>query len=256
MSIRKLGLVAAMITALFAIMAGNAMAEEIKETITTDTTEKAVWSSSGTEFGETEATGKTPNCSAATSFVLTGTILGSPSELTATGLSCSGKLWNDKTSGTSMAVGRGTLSFSGITVNKPAGCKLNGEANGSAKLTTEKLTINVQMTHHDERVTEPKGTVKSTSAIVTEPAPTVTFTPEGEKFATIKLTGCAAEGSYKVTGSSLGESLNLTGVSATNQKLAFNTMTNEGSSLILAGNPATITGTANNEIGGAGFQVN
>jgi hypothetical protein len=258
MSLKTLGILVSMLTAVFAIMAASAAAA-IEDKITTDTTEKAVWSSGGTAFGITEATGKTPNCSAATNFVLKGIILSLPAELTATGVSCSGKLWNDVSSGTSMAVGKGTLSFSGITVNKPAGCKLNGEANGSAKLTTEKLTVDVQMTHSDVRLTEPEHVTAFTGDLVIAPAPVTTLKPVGEKSATIQLTGCAAEGNFKATGSVLGEAQNDTGVSAVNQKLVFNTMTNEineGTSLVLAGSPATVTGTVNNEIGGAAFQVN
>jgi hypothetical protein len=237
MSLKKLGLVALMVTALFAVFAGNSFGA------TTLVTKKAVWNNSGTAFGSTEASGKTPKCSIKSStLALKGTILSSEAELTATGVSCSGKLWNEGTGESTMAVGKGTLSFTGITVSKPAGCKLNGEANGSAKLTTESLTIDVQM--------------HAVSGVETS-KPVVVFKPVGEKFATIKLTGCAAEGSYKVTGSTLGEASNNTGVSAVNQPLTFNTTTNEAGSLILAGNPATITGEANNELtGGEGFQVN
>jgi len=236
MSLKKLGLVALMVTALFAVFAGNSLGA------TKLTTKKAVWSNSGVAFGSTEGTGKEPKCSAASNLVLKGTIIGSEAELTATTVSCAGRLWNEGTGESTMAVGKGTLSFGGITVNKPSGCKLNGQTNGSATLTTESLTIDVQM--HDV------GEVET-------PIPVVVFKPVGEKFATIKLTGCAAEGSYKVTGSSVGEASNNTGVSAVNQPLTFNTTTNEAGSLTLAGNPATITGQANNElVGGAAFQVN
>jgi len=67
-------------------------------------------------------------------------------ELTASGLSCTSTLKNETVSGEAMAVGSGTLTFTGITVNKPAGCLLNGEANGSAIQTTGELTISVDMT--------------------------------------------------------------------------------------------------------------
>ncbi|HXF32403.1 MAG TPA: hypothetical protein VN522_12865 [Solirubrobacterales bacterium] len=227
---------ALIVTAPFAVFAGNSFGA------TKLTTKKAVWSNSGTPFGSTEATGKTPKCSAATSIVLKGTILASTAELTATGVSCSGKLWNEGSGESTMAVGKGTASFTGITVNKPAGCKLNGEANGSAKLTTESATIDIQM--HDV------GEVETS-------IPVVVFKSAGEKFATINLTGCAAEGKYKVTGTGLGEGASSTGVGAANSVVFFNETTNEAASLTLAGNPATITGKVNNElIGGEAFQVN
>jgi len=256
MSLKKLGLVAAMMTAMFAIMSASASAA-IEENITTGTTVPAVWKTGSTPFGNTEATGKTPVCSAATNLVLKGTILGSEAELTATGVSCSGKLWNEGSGESAMAVGKGTLSFTGITVNKPAGCKLNGEANGSAKQVTETLTISVDMWHHDLRKTEPAGVTTFTGEPVADAKAIVTFNPVGEKFATLNITNCAAEGKYKVTGTGVGESANETGTSAANQKLKFNEMSNLAGSLTLAGNPATITGEANNElVGGEAFQVN
>jgi hypothetical protein len=231
MSLKKLGLTAMMVTALFAVFAGNAFGA------TSITTVEASWNSNGAPFGSTEATGETPVCSAAENLVLTGTILTSPAKLTATGVSCSGKLWNEG----GMAIGKGTLSFSGITVNEPAGCKLNGETNGTAKLTTEPLTISVDM--HGENGVEGK--------------PVVTFNPVLEKFATIHLTGCAAEGRYKVTGTALGEASHETGIGSKNQQLTFNAATNAAGSLTLAGNPAAITGKANNELAsGKEFQVN
>ncbi|HXF31013.1 MAG TPA: hypothetical protein VN522_05785 [Solirubrobacterales bacterium] len=256
MSLKKLGLVVVMTAALFAVFAGSSSGAIIDH-LTTITTKKAEWNSGGTPFGNSEATGKTPKCSAATNFVLKGTILGSEAELTATGMSCSGKLWNEGTGESAMAVGKGTLSFTGITVNKPSGCKLNGEANGSAKLTTESLTLAIDMHDEIEVETEPAGVVKKESVPKETQRPVATFKSVGEKFTSIKLTGCAAEGSYKVTGTAIGEASNNTGVSASNQPLAFNATTNAAGSLTLAGNPATITGTANNELsGGEAFQVN
>jgi hypothetical protein len=231
MSPKKLGVTAMMVTALFAVFAGNAFGA------TSITTVEASWNSNGTPFGSTEATGETPVCSAAENFLIEWTVLTSPAKLTATGVSCSGKLWNEG----GMAIGKGTLSFSGITVNEPVGCKLNGETNGTAKLTTEQLTISVDT--HDENGVEGK--------------PVVTFKPVGEKFFTLHLTGCAVEGRYKVTGTVLGEASHETGVGALNQQLTFNAATNAAGSLTLAGNPGRIIGKANNELAsGKEFQVN
>ncbi|HXF32404.1 MAG TPA: hypothetical protein VN522_12870 [Solirubrobacterales bacterium] len=239
MSTRRVGLAALIVTALFAVFAGSALGA------TKLTTKKAVWSNSGVPFGSSEATGKTPVCSAATSIVFKGTILASEAELTATGLSCTGKLWNEGFGESEMAVGKGPLSFTGITINKPTGCKLNGEANGSAKLTTETLQLAVDM----------HGTNAEPS--VETPIPVVTISSMGETIAKVKLTGCAAEGTYPVRGGVVGEGGNSTGVSAHNHPTVFNMTTNEASTLTLAGNPATITGKANNELaGGEAFQVN
>ncbi|HXF32405.1 MAG TPA: hypothetical protein VN522_12875 [Solirubrobacterales bacterium] len=239
MSMKRVGLAALIVTALFAVFAGNALGA------TKLTTKKAVWSNSGVPFGSSEATGKTPVCSAATSIVFKGTILASEYEMTATGLSCTGKLWNEGSGESEMAVGKGPLTFTGITINKPAGCKLNGEANGSAKLTTETLQVVVDM----------HGTNAEPS--VETPIPVVIISPVGEKIATIHVTNCAVEGSYKVIGGTVGEGTTGTGGSAVNHPVIFSTATNEAGSLTLAGHPATVTGKANNElVGGEAFQVN
>jgi len=233
MSLKKLGLLAMAVTALFAVFASSSFGA------TTVTTKPATWKAGGVAFPEA---GKTPKCSAAENLKLKGTILTSEAELTATGVSCTGTLKNETVAGEAMAVGSGTLTFSGITVNKPAGCLLKGEANGSASLTTEALNIAVDM--HSEAGTETS-------------IPVVTFKPSGTNFAKIKLTGCAAEGNYPVTGTALGEASNATGTAAKNQPLTFNATTNAAGSLTLAGNPATITGKANNELTtGETFQVN
>jgi hypothetical protein len=239
MSLKKLGLVAMAVAALFAIFAGSSSAATALKT------ESATWntSSGGVKTAFPEA-GIAPKCSAAENLKLTGKILTFEAELTATGVSCSGTLKNQTVEGSPMAVGTGTLTFSGITVNKPSGCKLNGEANGSAKLTTESLNIAVDM-----HATEPGAAVT--------PIPVVTFKPAATNFTKIKLTGCAAEGSYPVTGTAVGEASNATGTPAKNQPLTFNATTNAAGTLTLAGNPANLFGKANNELStGQEFQVN
>jgi hypothetical protein len=79
----------------------------------------------------------------------------------------------------------------------------------------------------------------------------VRFAPkEGTTFATVKIvkgTGaCPIMGSYPVTGSVFGESLNLTGVEATMQGIKFTAAINTeaGGELKVKAEPATLTGAA------------
>jgi len=233
---RRFSIAVLTVTALFAVFAANSYSK------TTLATKKAVVSSGGAAVGS-KGSGVTPKCSAAENFLIKGTVLLTELELRATGLSCTGEIYNEVVSGESMAVEEGTLSFTGISVLKPSGCKLNGEANGSAKLTTEALRWDWLM--HLIQGGETAIPVKKALA------------KGALKLAVIVLQACAAEGKYNLSGSAVGEASNSTGTQATNQPLTFNVTTNEASELTLAGSPAMIIGKMNEELtNGAAFKIN
>ncbi|HXF32349.1 MAG TPA: hypothetical protein VN522_12585 [Solirubrobacterales bacterium] len=156
-----------------------------------------------------------PQIFASSAQQFTGTILGTPAAFECSTLgSSSGSVENFEEGGASKIKGSMVFKYTGCSISKPSGCKINGEANGSAKLTTETL---------------------NTLATTTGGASSVKFSPSGEKLFTLKLTGCAAEGSFKATGSVTGA------VPGTDESLVEFTSTS-GSALTLAGNPATYTG--------------
>jgi hypothetical protein len=236
MRMRRFSFAVLTVSALFAVLAASSYAK------TTLATKKAVVSSNGTAVGG-KGSGVVPKCSAAENFLIKGSVLATELELSATGVSCKAEIFNESVSGESMAVEEGTLTFTGMSVLKPAGCKLNGEANGSAKLTTEALRWDWLM--HLIQGGETAIPVKKALA------------KGALKLAVIVLQACAAEGKFNLSGSALGEASNSTGTQALNQPLTFNVTTNEASELTLAGNPAMIFGKMNEELSsGAAFKIN
>jgi hypothetical protein len=223
MKLKSLGIALFAFVALGAVLASSAFA--------TPVTKKSSWLEGSTKI----TAAKEVKCSkrGTANFVLKGTVLGAETELTATGLECPGATISNTVVGTeNMAIDGGKLTFTGVKVAKPAGCSVE------EKLTTESLKTNLEMDTSVAGRTFDK------------------FEPTGEKFISIKITGCAIAGTYPVKGSTYGRAVNTTGTLATNQPLVFDSETNGFSSLTLAGKPATITGEANNElVSGASFQA-
>ncbi|HXF32904.1 MAG TPA: hypothetical protein VN522_15445 [Solirubrobacterales bacterium] len=208
---------------------------------TTLLTKKSSWFVNSTRLATSSS--QSVNCakkSGAGNFVLKGTVFGSEAEITATGVECLGYSIEDTAAeGIRMAVGHGKLKFTGISVVKPTGCQLNGEANGSATLTTEPLTTKVQM--H-----APEGSGETT------PIPVVRFEPTtGTTFANLKLTTCGT-GTFPVEDWTLAEGTSATGTSSKAQTLVFGETTNAASALTFAGKPATFTGEATTELTSGG----
>jgi len=220
MSLKRLGIALVASLALAAVFASSAFA--------TATTTKSFWTTGGASLasGSTAAV----KCSAAENFILKGTVAGAETEIKATTLECpSGDVIKQEGE---QAIATGTLKFSGLTVLKPSGCKTN------ASITTKPLTAKTFM----------EGTTTYERF-----APT-----EGEVFANVPLTECAAEGTYPAKGNVFGQASNATGVDATNQQLTFSGAINStaGGALTLGTNAATISGKANNELAsGATFSA-
>jgi len=221
MSVKRLGIALVASLALAAVFASSAFA--------TATTTKSFWREAGTKLSS--GTTKAVKCSAAENFILKGTVAGAETEIKATTLECpSGDVIKQEGE---QAIATGTLKFSGLTVLKPSGCKTN------ASITTKPLTAKTFM----------EGTTTYERF-----APT-----EGEVFANVPLTECAAEGTYPAKGNVFGQAGNPTGTEAVNQPLTFSGAINTtaGGALTLGTNAATISGKANNELGsGAKFSAN
>jgi hypothetical protein len=218
------------IMALSAVVAGNASAERPHTKLTTV---KSSWKGAN---GAAFTTAKAVTCTNVGTLTLKSTVLGSPTTLTASGVSCvSASLENTTVEGVAMAVGHGKLKFTGVKVTEPAGCSV------AETLETEELEI--ALDHHDIEKPEGSGTFETTLK------PFITFRPKGEKFISIKITGCSIAGTYPVKGFTTATAANDTGVKASPQLLKFNTESNEAGELKLGTEPATITGEANNSVG-------
>jgi hypothetical protein len=130
--------------------------------------------------------------------------------------------------------GAGALTFTGVSVVEPAGCTVASE------LTTNPLT--------DELIMDPSGGTATFDKFLTDK------NAEGKEvpFITIKVSGCAAAGSYPVKGTQVGRT-NDTGVSAASQPLTFNATEQKtgGGTLSLGSETATLTGSATNTLSGA-----
>jgi hypothetical protein len=216
MSLKRLGVALVASLALAAVFASSAFA--------TATTTNSHWNVAETTLANGETREVKCSRDGAANFVLTGTVAGSPAKITATTLECpTGDVIKQEGE---HSIATGTLKFSGLTVDEPAGCST------SASITTKALTAKILM----------EGTTVYTQF---EPTAGATGT-----FASIPLTGCAAEGTYPVKGTSCGLVTEQTGMEKANQTLTFSeTIQNTaGCSLTLASNPAQITGAANNEL--------
>jgi hypothetical protein len=212
MSLKKLGAGIFAVLAISAVMASSAFAAP--------TTGNSQWYINGSKLASGSSETVTCAKTGTEPITLASTVAGAAVKLTATGVEC---VESKITQNGTMAEDSGKLRFTGVTVDEPAGCST------VATLTTEALKTHLEM---DGTTTYDKF----------EPA-----AGETEKFVTIKLTKCAAEGSYPVKGYVRGRS-NTTGTAAVNQPLTFDSSSNAVSALTLGGNAATITGNAANTL--------
>jgi hypothetical protein len=168
--------------------------------------------------GEGTANGTGVTASAMTPFTLTGTVLGKKFVLTSTTLVADEAIIFQEGN---VAKDEETLTFSGLTVDEPAGCSVE------SPITTKRVTSTV-ITH------------TGNNHVFT------TFKPEeGEVFATIKVSGCAIAGSYNVKGE-VGAEGDEWGVETVDQPLKFSNaiQTTLGLSLLLGTSAAELTGEA------------
>jgi hypothetical protein len=165
-----------------------------------------------------------------TKLELTAAALGF--KLTATGIECVGCTIDNTVEGGHSA---GKLKFTGVTVDEPAGCVVAGT------LETSALTDVVQMgvAGHE---------TETFDKFFTDPVEGVT-----PPFITIKVTECAAAGSYKVSGTVTGHSANATGVESATQTLRFSEtdQANGGGALTMGGKTAQLMGEVENKLSGA-----
>jgi hypothetical protein len=184
-----------------------------------------IWEVGTTKFtsGQTEAV-KTEQIGTAK---FTSTVLGETLELTGTGVEAiEGKLTQTGTGATGVAGATGKLKFTGVTVMLPVGCV------SATSIETTALTAVAAMGN----------------TVATENSVYVKFTPtSGTVFATIKLTECAAAGSYQVKGNLYAKAVNATGVLGKAQRIDSSGAINEsqGGALTLGTNVATLEGSIN-----------
>lgn len=156
-------------------------------------------------------------------------ILGSPFKKTHTGLELiEGKLVQNGTT----VEGTGKIRLTGVTIDEPAGCKTTS--------TIESTQI--------------RGVVQHGNTEATKAGLYIKFTPaSGEVFATIKLTECAAAGSYQLKGVEYGKMSNPTGVLSTKTEITFSAEINatQGGALTLGKEPAVLTALGEGEMSGA-----
>jgi hypothetical protein len=188
----------------------------------------ATWKVNGASLANGQSREMTAQLKAGTAAALTGTLLGQHFQLTATGLSSAG--WGGAGSATIEQVGtkakaRGRLSFSGLTVDKPAGCTV------AEPIVFEDLTTEVV-----EHGSYENAYVKF-------------FPEEGETLATITVKGCAVAGSYPLKGTFYGEG-NIWGEEFASQPLSFSPGINVtlGGSLTLGSEPAIFTAEGENHL--------
>jgi hypothetical protein len=216
MSLKKFGAVFGAFMALGAVLAVSAFATATQPA-------NSAWYVGGAKLSGSTAV----KCHSEGNLVLTGSILGEPAEIVATGVECvETKITNEGTK----AVDSGKLKFTGTTMKKPAGCSV------PTSITTAALKTAIY---------EEGATVYDKF----EPA-------SGTTFVNIPVTGCAFEATAPVTGTVFGKSPNATGVEVVGQKLAFSGAINTtaGGALKFAGAAAALTGTAVNEVtSGAAF---
>jgi hypothetical protein len=152
-----------------------------------------------------------------------------PVRLTATGIEClSWTIFNESSHGKA----KGKLKFTGVTVDEPAGCEIEGKA-----IETTELKAELYM--------DSESSTKAFDKFEPAAGPT-------NNFATIKLIGasCPVTGSKLVKGTFFGEATNPTSTSATTQSLTFSAAIDAtaGGALTLAGNEAHLTGRVNNKL--------
>jgi hypothetical protein len=245
MSIKKLGFSLVAVLALAAVMASSAFGAV--------ETKAAKWY---TGSPLTELTGskaitaemiEDPGLGAVLSKFNTE-IGGLPVELTSNSIECSGcTIENKEVTGKAgkVAFGSGKIVFKNVTAMLPENCTVKSEAGVAGEVITKSLNI-----HGDFMDTN-----------VANEHDFVEFVPAagaGTTFAQFKLsgTGCSAiAGTYNVTGTVFGESVNNTGVPAANQSLILGAgvQATTGAELKVGVKPATLTGEASFSIGGEAF---
>jgi hypothetical protein len=224
MSLKKMMLALAAVLAFGAVTTSNAFALEA-------VTSPGAWYVGGTKLADGTANGAELACSIGEhegkKFVLTSTVgtNNTPLKLTATGVECTTgtKIFNEVIGEKTEAHAEGRIRFTGVTVSEPAGCSVEGGA-----VETEELTAEVQM--------EKAGGAGKTY---------IKFAPKaGTTFATVPIIGCAIALEYPVKGTLFGESVNATGVEATEQKVTFSEAIQKtaGGSLTFGGKAAQLTG--------------
>jgi hypothetical protein len=164
--------------------------------ISVSTSQAATWEYLGTRFyvGLSEPV----SVSLTGPLIATSKVLGSPFKLTGTGVEgVETKAVQGTTAETS-----GKLKFTGLTVDEPAGCKTPG-------------TLETTALHG---VAQMGNTAETSESVYLKLAPA-----SGEVLATIKLTECAAAGSYQLKGVLFSKAVNPTGTGASKQ--GFNTST-------------------------------
>jgi hypothetical protein len=246
MTIRKLGLSLVAVLVIGALMASSAFGAV--ETV------GAKWftGSSPTELtGSKSITAKMiedPGLGVLSKF--NTEIGGLPVELTSTEIECSGCTIENKevtSKPGKVAFGSGKIVFKNVTAMLPENCTVKSEAGVAGEVGTKALNI-----HGDfmDTNTENKHDF-------------VEFVPQagaGTTFAQFKLSGagCSAiAGTYNVTGTVFGESVNNTGVGAAEQGLILGSavQATTGSELKVGVKSATLTGRASFSIGGEAFTV-
>ena len=231
MSVKKLALGFVVVFASSAIAASSAVAA-----VQTQAAEWYTGAAPGvTLVGDTAVTAELPSEG---KFTLAGTIGGVAVEVRATGVECVGcQITNEEVTEKAgkVAIADGQFRFNGVTVVNPAGCVVHtaGVA-GNGTILTKPLKI-----HADWMDTNAANQHAFLSI----------FPTTGAVFASLQFTDnpvCPIAGAFNVTGSLFGESENNTGVQAVAQPVVFSAavQTTTGAALKLAGNPATLTGTA------------
>jgi hypothetical protein len=227
--------------ALFACMALGALAANVAQAgqWTVGTTENQT--TAGTKI-----TKENVSCEkhSGSSLTFTSTLLGAPIELTAEGVDCVESTIDTTTAGVDHSEGK--LTFTGVKVVKPAGCKVPGE-----ELTTGALT--------DEVIMDPTaGSTVTFDKFFTDPVGGV-----AQPFITISFEGaeCALAGnSAPVNGSACGEAksnnlttANVTGTLTKVQTLLFGSaqQTTGGCALTFGKAAAQLTGAVDNKLSGA-----
>ena len=247
MSIKKLGAAIVAVLALTALAASSASAA-----VETKAVEWYTGPTAGTVTTLGTDTGVT--ASLASPSTLATTILGTETEIKATGLEClECNITNEEVTEKlgKVGVGDGKIRFTGVTVTKPANCTVRGIEAGGGLEPVGQITTRPLKVHADWQ-----------DAAQTNKKAFLGFFPTAGRttpFAGVKLEGgsCIVAGNYNVTGSVYGESTNNIGTMATVQPLNFSAavQSTTGANLKFGTNPATLTGTANFAAMGAFFGV-
>ncbi len=236
MSLKNLGVAMMAVLALGAVFATSAFAG-------TPTTRKSSWTTGTTPNANTiptgKANGKAIKCRKTAQpavFTLTGTVAGQPTKLTATGVECvNATIYNEVVATVPHAKATGKIKFTGVTVDEPAGC-------------TTPATQETNLLEGEVTMVEQGGVVSTKPFFKFEPDATA----GAVNFTTVKLEGCAAEGSYPVKGYTYCEATNATEVHSEQQECGDNATTAAQSKLTLGPNAAAISGQITAELTAGG----